>query len=169
MGWASPVNGFHHIANFLIIPPWKHQSEPGHLARMYQTHYMDHNNDTRSDQGHDRDNKTYVSALSTIRYMLKRWLRQLSLHQWCASHATTSQDGTCRGFLENTPIRVLSFIEPPTDHCQDDKWTDRIFLPNARNHLSEIKLPRNWITDARHNTQPVGDKTSGTYETWFSS
>ena len=81
---------------------------------------MDHNYDTWSDQGHDWDNKTYVSALSTIRYMLKRWLRQLSLHQWCASHATTSQVGTCRGFYQTTPIRALSSIEPPTDHCQDD-------------------------------------------------
>ena len=37
---------------------------------------------------------------------LKRWLRQLSLHQRCASHATTSQDETCRGFKRNTKTSV---------------------------------------------------------------
>ena len=59
---------------------------------------MDHNTDARSHQGRDRDHKTYVSALSIWRYMLKRCLWQLSLHQRCASHVTTSQVGTCRGF-----------------------------------------------------------------------
>ena len=48
----------------------------------------------------------YVSAPSIWRYMLKRWLRQLSLHQRCASHATTSQDETCRGFKRNTKTSV---------------------------------------------------------------
>ena len=64
---------------------------------------MDHNNDTRSHQGRNRDHKTYVSALSTLRYMLKRRLRQLSFRLRCASHATTSQDETCRGFSPDNP------------------------------------------------------------------
>ena len=33
-------------------------------------------------------------------------MRQLSLHQRCASHATTSQDETCRGFEHNTKTSV---------------------------------------------------------------
>ena len=47
-------------------------------------------------------NKRFGS-LSILRYMLKRWLRQLSLRQRCASYATTSQVGTCRGFSPDNP------------------------------------------------------------------
>ena len=141
---------------------------------------MDHNNDTRRDQGHDQENKTYVSALSTIRYMLKRWLRQLSLHQWCASHATTSQDETCRGFKRNTNTSVtLHQMNSLLTQCIRTILTSNreqcnviLYLTSQRFHYkasltttndgSTMHLPRWFVLNAagNHNWYPPLDMKS---------
>ena len=76
------------------------------------------------------------------------------------AHTTTQKSDT---------IKALSLIESPMNHCHDDRRTNRIFLSTVHYRLSEIELPRNWITGASHCTQPIGDETSDHYETWFSS
>ena len=75
----------------------------------------------------------------------------------------------CTTTQKSDTIKALSLIEPPMDHCQDDRRTNRKFLPTVHYRLSEIELPRNWITGASHCTQPIGDETSDHHETCFSS
>ena len=81
-----------------------------------------------------------------------------------------SKDITAHTTTQNSDtIKALSLIESPMNHCLDDGRTNRIFLSTVHYRLSEIELPRNWITGARHCIQPIGDETSDHYETWFSS
>ena len=81
-----------------------------------------------------------------------------------------SKDITAHTTTQNSDtIKALSVIESPMNHCHDDRRTNRIFLSTVHYRLSEIELPRNWITGASHCTQPIGDETSDHYETYFSS
>ena len=61
--------------------------------------------------------------------------------------------------------KALSLTESPMNHCHDDRRTDRIVYQQVHYRLSEIELPRNWITGASHCTQRIGDETSDNYET----
>ena len=110
---------------------------------------------------------------------LKRWLRQLSLHQRCASHATTSQDETCRGFKRNTKtnvtihqmqsllIQCISILTSNIEQCNvilhltSQRFHCKVLL-TATNDGSTMHLPRWFVIKAagNHNWYPPLDMKS---------
>ena len=110
---------------------------------------------------------------------LKRWLRQLSLPQRCASHATTSQDETCRGFKRNTKTSVIlhqmqslltqciSILTSNIEQCNvilhltSQRFQCKVSL-TATNDGSTMHLPRWFLIKAAgdHNWYPPLDMKS---------
>ena len=75
---------------------------------------------TEGESGTHIGHKTYVSALSTFRYKAETLTVTAEPSSEYASLQRPRQMEHAEDFNKTTPIKVLSLIWSPTDHCQGD-------------------------------------------------